>query len=76
MPEHQVPFFLSSATNHGVNSSNTKFTVHVTPPVEIPGNATSARAFIQTATIPMPTEMMLRTVVEMYKLQFLLVSIR
>ena len=55
MPEHQVPFFLSSATNHGVNSSNTKFTVHVTPPVEIPGNATSARAFIQTATIPYVT---------------------
>ena len=52
MTLHQIPFFMSSATNHGINSTNTSFTVHVNPPLQIPENATSARAFIQTATIP------------------------
>ena len=46
---------MSSATNHGINSTNTSFTVHVNPPLQIPENATSARAFIQTATIPYVT---------------------
>ena len=53
--QRQVPFFLSSVTNHGANSSNTKFDVHMNPPFEIPGEATSARAFVQTATIPYVT---------------------
>ena len=48
----QVPFFLSSATNHGANSSNTRFDVNLQPPLEIPNKATAARAFIHSATIP------------------------
>ena len=55
MTLHQIPFFMSSATNHGINSTITSFTVHVNPPLQIPENATSARAFIQTATIPYVT---------------------
>ena len=52
MAKAQVPFFLSSATNYGANSSNTRFDVNLQPPLEIPNKATAARAFIHSATIP------------------------
>ena len=52
MSVHQIPFFLSSATNHGINSTNTSFVLHMNPPLEIPAKATAARAFIHSATVP------------------------
>ena len=48
----QIPFFLSSATNHGINSTKTQFHVHLNPPLEIPDKAIAARAYIHSASIP------------------------
>ena len=52
MPTQQVPFFLSSAAHHSANESTTRFDVVMNPPFEIPQEATSARAFIHSATVP------------------------
>eukprot|EP01048_Picozoa_sp_COSAG05_P009063 COSAG05_NODE_719_length_7779_cov_30.552214_9_plen_687_part_01 len=52
MPLEQTPFFLSSRTNAGSNSQGTRFDVNLNPSFKIPDNATSARAFVHSATIP------------------------
>ena len=52
MPTSQVPLFLSSAVNHGIDAENVKFEVHMQPPLEIPGDLSSARVFCQSASIP------------------------
>ena len=52
MPTVQYPFFVSSASNHGIDADTRKFTLQIQPPFVIPEQATAARAFVHSATVP------------------------
>ncbi len=49
---HQEPFFVSSATHHGRDENSRRFVLQLQPPMTIPAEATSARAFVHSATVP------------------------
>jgi len=46
---------MSSTVNHGISENNVKFEVHMQPPIEVPADVTSARVFVQSASIPYTT---------------------
>ncbi len=49
---HQEPFFVSSASHHGRDENSRRFVLQLQPPMTIPAEATSARAFVHSATVP------------------------